>query len=110
MDDHLKVTIGGNDHAVLLTLRGELDIASSPDLEAALEQVSGWGTELVVLDLTQLKFMDSTGHRVLVNAQQSAEDGGPRLEVITGSRQVRRLLRMTGADRCLTLIDTPANR
>ena len=110
MDDNFDVNIGGNDHAVLLTLKGELDIASTPNLEAALERVTGWGTELVILDLTALEFMDSTGLSVLVNAQRRAEDGGPRLEVITGSRQVRRLLRVTGADRCLTLIDTPAHR
>lgn len=110
MDDHFTVTIDGNDHATMLTLHGELDLASSPEFEEALQRATGWGTELVILDLTELEFMDSTGLRALVNAQRRAEDGGPRLEIITGSRQVRRLLHITGTDRRLTLIDTPANR
>lgn len=110
MDDHFNVKIRGNDHATVLALKGELDLASSHELDEALERVTGWGTELVILDLTELEFMDSTGLQVLINAQRRAEEGGPRLEVITGSRQIRRLLHITRTDRYLTLLDSPGNR
>jgi len=110
VDDHFNVEIRGDDRTTVLTLSGELDLASSSELEEALERVTGWGTHVVVLDMTELEFMDSTGLQVLVKAQLRADEGGPRLEVITGSRQVRRLLRVTGADRCLTMMDAPQNR
>jgi anti-anti-sigma factor len=107
MNDHFNVNITGDDRATTLTLSGELDLASGHELEEALARVRGWGTQLVVLDLRGLTFMDSTGLKVLVEAHQHAQAGGPQFRVINGGPQVQRLLSITGVDRWLTLIDAP---
>ena len=60
----------------MIVVSGELDLASSPALEAELDRVFGSDEPVVILDLRQLDFMDSTGLSVLI---ESASDGGERL-------------------------------
>lgn len=105
MNDRFNVTITGNDRATTLTLTGELDLASGHELEEALAGVRGWGTELIVLDLSELTFMDTTGLKLLIEANQQAHEGAPQFRVINGGPQIQRLLRITGVDQRLTLID-----
>ena len=91
----------------MLTVSGELDLATSPVLDAELERASASGAERVVLDLRGVSFMDSTGLSVLVHAQRRADESRQQLVVINGSDQVLRLLTLTGVADRLTLIDTP---
>jgi anti-anti-sigma factor len=107
MNDRFNINIAGDDRATTLTLSGELDLASVHELEEALARVQGWGTALIVLDLRELTFMDSTGLKVLVEANQHAQEAGPQFRVINGGPQVQRLLSITGVDRWLTLTDAP---
>ena len=58
----------------MISVSGELDLASSPTLEEELERVAESGAEVVVVDLRGLEFMDSTGLSVLVRAHQRAEE------------------------------------
>ena len=77
-------------------LAGELDIASAPRLERMLVR-SELQAPLVMLDLRQLTFMDSSGLRVVVHASMRARCTGNRLVLIRAPRQVQRLLALTGA-------------
>ena len=95
------------DGGVLIGVRGELDLASSPGLEQELERQVESGVELVIVDLRQLEFMDSTGLSVLVRAHQQAVEAGRRFVVIRGPQQVQRLLSLTGVADRLTLVDSP---
>jgi anti-sigma B factor antagonist len=102
---HLDVQ--GDEHAIVVAVSGELDLASSPALRQQLERASQSGAELVVLDLRELAFMDSTGLSVLVKAQQQAAGAGHRFAVVKGGKQVQRLLSLTGVAAHLTLVDEP---
>ena len=62
---------------------------------------------MLVLDLRELEFMDSTGLSILVKANQRAADAGRRFGLVKGSRQVQRLLDLTGVAERLTLVDAP---
>jgi anti-anti-sigma factor len=95
------------DRAVVIGVSGELDLASSPGLEQELERHMSLGTELVIVDLRQLEFMDSTGLSVLVRAHQRAVEAGRRFAVVRGPQQVQRLLTLTGVADRLTLVDSP---
>jgi anti-sigma B factor antagonist len=101
------VEVSHDDRGVVLSVTGELDLASSPALEGALTRASAAHGERVVLDLRGVSFMDSTGLSVLVSAQRDATESGRQLAVITGSDQVLRLLTLTGVAERLTLIDAP---
>lgn len=82
--------------AVLLAVSGELDIATAPELEQALDQISPEETKLVVVDLRELEFMDSTGLSTLVRAHQRLSEHDCELTLVKGPPQVQRLLDLTG--------------
>jgi anti-sigma B factor antagonist len=93
--------------ATIIAVSGELDLASSPALQEELERVSGSDADLLIIDLRELDFMDSTGLSVLVRAHQRAEEQGRRLAMVKGPQQVQRLLSLTGVADRLTLVDRP---
>ena len=93
--------------AAVIAVTGELDLASSPALREELERASQDGVELVILDLRELVFMDSTGLSVVVRAHQRAVESGNRFAVVRGGKQVQRLLMLTGVGDRLTVIDDP---
>jgi anti-sigma B factor antagonist len=104
---HFRVEVHNDHRAAVVRVSGELDLASSPALEEELEQVGSSDATLVIVDLRELEFMDSTGLSVLIKAQQRAEDIGQRFAVVRGPQQVQRLLSLTGVADKLTLADTP---
>jgi anti-sigma B factor antagonist len=107
VQSHFRVEVRNADATTVISVSGELDLASSPALEEELERVAQSDAQLVVVDLRGLEFMDSTGLSVLVRAHQRAEENGRRLGLINGSQQVQRLLTLTGVADRLTLTDVP---
>jgi anti-sigma B factor antagonist len=107
VQSHFRVEVRVQDHARVITVTGELDLASSPALEEELARVARTDAELVIVDLRALEFMDSTGLSVLVKAHQRTEEDGKRFGLVNGSQQVQRLLSLTGVATRLTLVDTP---
>jgi anti-anti-sigma factor len=101
-----RVDVSSEQGAIVLTVIGELDLASSPTLEHELERVRDSDSELVILDLSDLEFMDSTGLSVLVRAQQRAQEAGRRFAVVRGRPQVQRLLSLTGVMDRMTMGDS----
>ncbi len=104
---HFRVEIRNASRAAVLTLFGELDLASSPALEQELERVAG--ARLIVVDLRELEFLDSTGLSVFVRAHRRAQAGGTEFAVVTGrgGGQVQRLLGLTGLQDRVRVADTP---
>jgi anti-anti-sigma factor len=87
---------------------GELDIATTPELEQALTDATASAMAEVVLDLRELTFMDSTGLRALAQANTRADDAGVALSIIRGPRQIERVLEISGLGALLPLVDAPA--
>jgi anti-anti-sigma factor len=94
-------------NAAVVTVSGELDLRASPQLEERLTRAFDAGAELVILDLRQIEFMDSTGLRVLLSAHQRAHDSGRRFALVRGADQVERVLTLTGVRDLLTVVDAP---
>jgi anti-sigma B factor antagonist len=107
MQSHFRVEVANKGDAVIIRVSGELDLASSPTLEQELERVASSGVSLVVVDLRELEFMDSTGLSVLVRAHQRAAESSQRFGLVNGSQQVQRLLDLTGVADRLVLADAP---
>ena len=93
--------------AWILAASGELDLRTSPQLEERLNHVWASGAELVILDLRQIEFMDSTGLRVLLGAHQRAQETSRRFALVRGADQVERVLTLTGVRDMLTIVDAP---
>ncbi len=107
MQTDFRVQVHDDGDATVLAVSGELDLASSPALEDALEQVHASDCSLVIMDLRELEFMDSTGLSVLIKAQQRALQAGRRFGLVKGGTQVQRLLSLTGIDERMTVADSP---
>jgi anti-anti-sigma factor len=107
VQNNFSVEVRDEDRAVVIGVSGELDLASSPALERELERGAASNAELVVVDLRNLEFMDSTGLSVLVRAHQRATESGRRFGVVRGPQQVQRLLSLTGVAERLKLADSP---
>ena len=85
--------------------RGELDMASAPELEEAVLprlEDGAW----IVLDLRSLDFIDSSGLRVVLEAERRARGEGGRLLVVPGDR-VRRVFDLSGVGQLVELGDAP---
>jgi anti-sigma B factor antagonist len=105
--ENFRVEVRSEGRAVVFVVEGELDLASSPTLEQELERVRDAEVELLIIDLRQLRFMDSTGLHALVRANKRATDAGRRFAVVKGGPQIQRLLSLTGVGELLTVADSP---
>jgi len=88
----------GDTHAI--TVSGELDLASAPDLEAELQAVEASDARTIMLDLAGLDFIDSTGLRLLLNAHARSRADSDRLVLLRPADGVFRVFEIAGlADR-----------
>ena len=104
----LELETEQDDGEVRLILRGELDISSAALLEDALEKLEAGQPSTLLIDLRALEFMDSTGLRTLVSADQRARDAGRRLAIVRGPEAVDRIFNVTRLDERLNLVDADA--
>ena len=88
--------------------RGELDIATAPAFERAITDATGEDGKELVIDLRHLTFMDSTGLRALVQADQQARKSGVALTIVRGPESIDRLFSVSGLDELLPLVEAPA--
>ncbi|HEX8974892.1 MAG TPA: STAS domain-containing protein [Solirubrobacteraceae bacterium] len=107
MHSDFRVEVRTEGRAAIVVVRGELDLATSPELEESLRRIWDAGNEQLVIDLRELEFMDSTGLSIIVKAHQRLSEEGRRLSLVRGSQQVQRLLDLTGVSERLELIDSP---
>ena len=107
MQNNFQIATRRDGSAAIIAVTGELDLASSPALREELERALQDGAELVILDLRELMFMDSTGLSVVVKAHQRGLEAGYRFAVVRGGKQVQRLLTLTGVGERLTVVDQP---
>jgi anti-sigma B factor antagonist len=100
-----SVTVNSDDGRTTVRLRGELDLSGVDRAREAVEQAEATDAALLVLDLSQLDFIDSTGLEVMLRAARRARDSGRRLIVARPSRYIRRLLEITAIDQSLDIVD-----
>ncbi len=87
-----------------MRLDGELDMATAPMLQEALERAEADAPIMLVLDVQQLRFIDSTGLRVILWARERCRDRKQEFALTPGSAQVQRLLAISGAGEHLRII------
>ncbi len=80
----------------VVELTGELDALTAPVLRDALLGESAQGRNLIAVELSALRFMDSAGLGVLVGATKRAVAGGGGLCVVRAPDRIAQMLRITG--------------
>ena len=90
---------------LVVRLAGELDMEAAPMLEEQLIALSSGAHRSVLVDLEQLRFVDSTGLQCLLRAAGHARDTGDRLRFRRGGAQLEDLIRLTQVGEILTFVD-----
>jgi anti-sigma B factor antagonist len=94
--EDFSIQENAEDDRYTLVLRGELDLASAPALEAAVARLCANGASEVVLDLSGLAFLDSTGLRTILGSMSLCEEHLCNFWLIPGQRAIQRLFELAG--------------
>jgi anti-sigma B factor antagonist len=94
--EDLSIHVHVVDEMQVFELVGSLDIATSPTVRAALISASERGDHRLIVDLTQVDFLDSTGLGALIGGQRRAKEFHGEVRLVAKEGQILRLLRITG--------------
>jgi anti-anti-sigma factor len=94
--DHLTITTSTEGSSAGITLTGELDAHTAPGLADALGGLLDGGAERVVIDASKLRFCDSSGIQVLVQARERAVESGGAIVIEGAQRSVEKVFAVTG--------------
>jgi anti-sigma B factor antagonist len=89
---------------VRVVTAGELDLATSPQLEQEMHAVLARGARRVTIDMRKLTFVDSSGLRVLISLYERSTEDGWELALTPPSEQARAVFRISGAEEHLPFI------
>ena len=92
----IDLTSARDGAVAIFALSGTLDIATSPTLRAALMEAADRDDHEMIVDLTQLEFLDSTGLGALIGAHKRATEHHGAVRLVAQEGQILRLLRITG--------------
>lgn len=93
------------DETVVVTFTGVLDLETIRAAEAAFADAEEHRPKRIVVDLSDVEFIDSTGLRLIVSADARSRREGRLLELVRGPDRVHRVFRMTLMDERLAFID-----
>jgi anti-anti-sigma factor len=88
---------------ITVPLFGELDPVSAPRLQERLDQLRRDGSQLIILDLSEVEFLAAAGLSVFIGADQALQSAGGRLLLTRPTRTARRVLAITGLDTMLSV-------
>jgi anti-sigma B factor antagonist len=98
-------TTPGSDRHVI-TVSGEVDLASSPELDTAIIAAIESGTASVVIDLTDVSFMDSSGLGVIVRGLKRCREADKDLDLVITNERVLKVFGITGLDQVIPIHDS----
>jgi anti-anti-sigma factor len=80
----------------IVSTRGDIDLASAPNLEAHLNRELGRGEKNLIVNLSHTNYIDSSGLAVLLRAHKALQGSGGRLAVIGCQPMLTRIFNMVG--------------
>jgi anti-sigma B factor antagonist len=101
----LEVVSASAGEQVTVSLKGELDLSTVAKVEEELRRVEASEASLVVLDLSSLTFLDSTGLRAVITADERAREQGRRFVIVKGPDAVQRVFAITRLEERLDMVD-----
>lgn len=105
------VEVGGDSTCAIVIVRGELDIATAPQLVDALEAATTQSDNRIVVNLLATSFIDSTGLTTLFRAHKSFEErGDDAFSIVCGpdNIEVRRVIDLMGFNQVFTIHESLA--
>lgn len=99
----MDMSVDTVDGRIVVHVSGEVDLANAPELDEQLATVMGQAPSQLVVDLTNVTFMDSTGLGVLVRALKRSRELEIRLDLIVTNERVLKVFGITGLDTVLPI-------
>jgi anti-anti-sigma factor len=98
------ITVSAQETATTIALRGEWDLAQALRMRGATSDVLQRSPKCVVLDLTRLSFIDSTGVRGVIELHNRSEQQNVHLVIVPGPRAVQRVFELLGLTELLPFL------
>lgn len=102
----LTVATTERDDVTIVTVSGEVDVYTAPQLRAVLEERIAAGQTALIVDLQDVGFLDSTGLGVLVGRVKAVKKLDGWLRVVCSNERILRLFAITGLDRVIAIHDS----
>jgi anti-anti-sigma factor len=93
-----------------IVLTGELDVSTVPAFNKRMSELRHQGFHSMMVDLSGVSFMDSTGLSAILVAEMHARMRGQRFSVVEGPPHVNELFRLTGVDNFLEIVSSAPSR
>ncbi|WP_199725593.1 STAS domain-containing protein [Nocardiopsis sp. Huas11] len=94
----LNISSRSQDDLAVVTVAGEIDLYTAPQLRNELVDALEDGARRLVIDMSRVEFCDSTGISVLLSAMKRSRDKGGDLELVAPKPAVTKVLEVTGLD------------
>ena len=88
-----------------MRLTGELDLDTTPILQAEIAALREAGSRSLVLDLTGLEFIDSSGLHCILECEAESRQDGFAIALIQGPPAIRRIFELTNTDTLLRFVE-----
>jgi anti-sigma B factor antagonist len=92
-----------SDQRAVVTASGELDLSTAPELRQFLRQTVADGARELIVDLSDVGFLDSTTLGVLIGARNRMLETGGTISIICPNRSVLRIFQLAGLDQVFTI-------
>lgn len=102
----MKVSTRNADGAAIVTISGEVDMFTSPDLRRELRQLTRDAVPRIVVDLSDVGFMDSSGIATLVQGLKEARPFGGDLLLAAPNETVLRVLKLANLTKLFRVHET----
>ena len=101
---HIEVGLSSHGGIPVLSVRGEIDVASAPRFQASVTDLLAWSSDTLIVDMSEVTFIDSIGLGVLIDAEKRSRAANKSLRLVVTQPPVRRLLELTGLDEVLSVV------
>ncbi|MHB8329749.1 MAG: STAS domain-containing protein [Acidimicrobiales bacterium] len=105
-DGHFDVSETERGDIPILSVRGEVDVSTAPELRERLLAVAERGCILTVVDLSEVSFVDSTALGVLVSAVKRLRNAGGDLRLVVTQPHVSKVFEITGLTEVFPIFTT----
>jgi anti-anti-sigma factor len=94
---NISASVNRNDGVATVVVSGEVDVASGPTVDEAIRAaIAADGVERVLVDLSAVRFLDSSGIALLLKGRRLADERGVAYRVVGAHRMVLRVLELSG--------------
>jgi anti-sigma B factor antagonist len=102
----LTLSTHASGDVTIIEATGEMDMATAPQLREEIIDLVTAGPRRVLLDVSRVSFLDSSGLSVLVGGLKRLREHGATLELVGPQERVLKVLRITGLTKTFTIFDT----